>query len=161
MAAGAPHRGVEVTTQRGRAFVRTVLLLAVLVPTLLCASIWVLLQCRALLQAWPCDTTVHRRVDSPDGAWQAVIFDTDCGATTAFNMQVSILPSRDATPSGPGNALVIDRGRDPAVSLDVEARWTGPREIRVTRDARAWVFHQVDHLGDVTLHQRTREPAPP
>ena len=42
-----------------------------------------------------CETTIDREVKSPYGDRAAVVFQIDCGATTPFNTQVSIV-HRDA-----------------------------------------------------------------
>src|SRR5438093_11939630 len=54
-----------------------------------------------------CVNTVLQDVPSPDGRRHLVVFARDCGATTDFSTQVSILTRvRDAT--GGGNVFIAD-----------------------------------------------------
>jgi hypothetical protein len=59
------------------------------------------------------------RVPSPDGKIEAVVFERDCGATTDFSTQISILPKGASVQSGAGNALTADtnHGAAPAAML--------------------------------------------
>jgi hypothetical protein len=40
-----------------------------------------------------CDITVIEEIISPSGKLKAVVFQIDCGATTGFNTQISIVPT--------------------------------------------------------------------
>lgn len=53
---------------------------------------------------------------SPDGKLKAVVYRRDCGATTGFSMNVSILPAVKGLPNEAGNVLVIDGDTPPVVS---------------------------------------------
>ncbi|MGZ6164121.1 MAG: hypothetical protein ACXWLS_12365, partial [Myxococcaceae bacterium] len=54
-----------------------------------------------------CAKTLHDEFKAPDGRRAALVFDIDCGATTAFNAQVSILPRSPLVPAG---STALDRG---------------------------------------------------
>lgn len=60
-----------------------------------------------------CGNEVIRRLDAPDGKHSAVLFQRDCGATTGFSTQISILDVGE-DPSGGGNAFIADGGRGAA-----------------------------------------------
>ena len=45
---------------------------------------------------------------SPDGKWKYVTFSRNCGATTADNFQVSVLPATALMPTEAGNAFIAD-----------------------------------------------------
>jgi hypothetical protein len=72
--------------------------------------------------AGTCDNTVVRRLASPDGTLEAVLFQRSCGATTGFSTQVSVIVRGQELPRREGNLFIADRdhGKAPA------ARWGGP-----------------------------------
>ena len=103
----------------------------------------------------PCANAVVRDLVSPDGSRHAVLFTRDCGATTGFSTQISILSSA-RLPDGPGNVLVVDGdgrsspdwpGRGPAV----EVRWTGPRSLEIRHDAAVNVYKKERRIDDVDV----------
>lgn len=73
-----------------------------------------------------CINTVVARVDAPDGSRSATMFERNCGATTSFSTQISILaPGKE--PSGGGNVFIADADHGVAAP----GHWGGPRaEIR-------------------------------
>jgi hypothetical protein len=104
-----------------------VVLAAVLVPAVLVATV--------------CDNHVLRSVPSPGGWYRAVVFERDCGATTGFSPQASVLPAW-APLWGYGNALILGdaAGLAPAEARrrpPIRARWAGPRELVVAYDTTA------------------------
>ena len=55
-----------------------------------------------------CGNDISQTVPSPAGGLKAVVFDRDCGATTGFSTQVSILYATESLPNDGGNTLVLD-----------------------------------------------------
>ena len=91
-----------------------------------------------------CSNTISARVISPDRKLDAVVFERDCGATTGFSTQVSVVRT-GAQPSGSGNAFVADDNhhRAPAPAIGgplVELRWAGPNRLIVRYDHRDRLF---------------------
>jgi hypothetical protein len=72
-----------------------------LLVTLLVAV--VLAACRDM-----CGNEISQSVASPSGSLKAVVFARDCGATTGFSTQVSILPNTKSLPNEAGNVLVLN-----------------------------------------------------
>jgi len=56
-----------------------------------------------------CRNEIQEEHVSPDGSIKLVVFSRDCGATTGFNTQVSVLPIDTALPDSPGNTLIMKR----------------------------------------------------
>lgn len=77
-----------------------------------------------------CANLVQARVRSPDGRREAVIFRRDCGATTAFSSQVSVV-STGSRVEGRGNTFIARH------EVPVAAVWRGSDrlEIRYRTDA--------------------------
>jgi hypothetical protein len=58
------------------------------------------------LLAGCCANEIPSEHVSPDGKWKYVTFDRNCGATTANNMQVSVLPAIAGLSNDAGNAFI-------------------------------------------------------
>ena len=87
--------------------------------------------CAIALFANGCDDPCGNRwVDamvSPSGEWSAVLFVRDCGATTGFSLQMSLIREGDGLPNRSGNVLVLGDGsgwsRSEAPLVKVVPRW--------------------------------------
>lgn len=106
-----------------------------------------------------CQNTAISSSASPDGHRQAVVFLRDCGATTDFSTQVSILRDSGSTTGG-GNLFVADGGSASAEPTAhggpwVEVIWQGPRHLLVRYDSLAEVYKQRDQVAGVEV---TYEP---
>jgi hypothetical protein len=64
-----------------------------------------------------CGNTVIREVLSPDHRIKAVVFQRDCGATTGFSTQVSLLSAQATLPNYSGNIFLTDD------ASDISVRW--------------------------------------
>ena len=112
-----------------------------------------------------CTNDLIARIPSPDARYDAVVFQRDCGATTGFSTQVSILRSRDSLPSdSSGNVFVADtdHGKAPAGpggGPSVDVRWTSPDSLEIRRDPRTRVFRTLDRLGSVHVTHVPRLPS--
>ena len=73
-----------------------------------------------------CENIVNERVISTDKSFQAVLFSRNCGATTGFNSQVSVLPVTDSDVRDSGNVLVLN---EPS---PLRMRWRSERELVIT-----------------------------
>lgn len=77
-----------------------------------------------------CGNYIHEEYPSPGGKWKAVVFQRDCGATTGFSTQISILPSSDSVENDSGNIFIIDgHPNDMAPSLN----WIADNKLRINR----------------------------
>jgi hypothetical protein len=74
----------------------------------------------------------------------AVVFVRDCGATTGFSTQLSILPS-GRLPEGPGSALVLDQ------SVPLKLSWPSNKTLSVAGLGTARVFHQASQVGGIQV----------
>lgn len=88
----------------------------------------------SLLLAGDCGNEPISEIQSPDKSLKVIIFQRDCGATTGFSTQVSILPATRSLPNESGNALVADTDHGKAPSgpgggPEVFAEWKSSREL--------------------------------
>ena len=72
-----------------------------------------------------CGNEVASTIESPRGSHVAVIFNRNCGATTGFNTQLSVLAKGDAVPKEAGNAFIANG------SLALRVRWVSESELVV------------------------------
>ena len=73
-----------------------------------------------------CENVPSQTISSPSGMFRAVVFSRNCGATTAFNTQVSVLRANDALPDEPGNTFIS------GVSVPIAMRWSGDSALQIS-----------------------------
>jgi hypothetical protein len=108
-----------------------------------------------------CANEVIREVASPDGKRKAVVFERDCGATTGFSTQASVLPIGKSLPNDGGNIFVADTNHGAAPSgpgggPEVMVYWAGPNDLVLEHDVRARVFLALPSIGDVRVRVKSR-----
>ena len=92
---------------------------------------------------------------SPDRIYRAVVFQRDCGATTGFSTQVSILKAEERLPNQSGNLFIADTDRGKAPSgigggPDVRISWIDPRSIRLIHHKNTRVFLANPRVAEVS-----------
>ena len=83
-----------------------------------------------------CGNEILAEYPSPDGELKAVVFERDCGTTTDFSTQVSVMKREAALENSKGNVFIedSDRGRAPSGSgggPEAKLLWTGNRSIQI------------------------------
>ena len=66
-----------------------------------------------------CGNDIYSETLSPDGELKAVIFQRDCGATTGFSTQVSILDTDETLENDGGNINLIAIENDEVVKVQL------------------------------------------
>jgi hypothetical protein len=61
-----------------------------------------------------CGNQILSESSSPDRTYRVVVFRRDCGATTGFSTQVSVLKAMQALPNESGNLFIADTDRGEA-----------------------------------------------
>jgi len=92
-----------------------------------------------------CENEQVASVSSPSGSARAVVFNRNCGATTGFNAQVSILSGTEKLPNDGGNALILDG------SAPLRVHWASESRVTVSRLGSAQVFKQESKVGAVVV----------
>jgi hypothetical protein len=93
---------------------------------------------------------------SPDGAAKVVVFQRDCGATTGFSTQASLIQGSEDLPNEGGNLFVADtdHGAAPAAHWggpSLVVRWDGPRRLVLKHHPDARVFKAEKDLDGVAV----------
>lgn len=102
-----------------------------------------------------CGNEVVSRVDAPNGSRSAVMFQRDCGATTGFSTQISIVDAGEQ-PSGGGNAFRADDDHGAAPVGDwggpwAEVKWVAPDQLLVRYAAKSRIFEQDETVSGVRI----------
>jgi hypothetical protein len=92
-----------------------------------------------------CGNTASPAVRSPDGAMQALVFERDCGATTATSTQVSVIPREAELSNEAGNAFVI------AHEPPIKPVWKAPRTLEIHYRNSERVFLRERKIGGVAI----------
>jgi len=98
---------------------------------------------------------VASRSLSPDGNHAAVLFQRDCGATTGFSTQISILDA-DGKPSGGGNAFVADDDHGAPRNGNWEGpwadmKWLSPKRLLIRYAAKSRLIKQKERVSGVNI----------
>lgn len=94
-----------------------------------------------------CGNRIIEKLESPDKKISVVIFVRDCGATTGFSTQVSIIEASVGLSNNVGNILVMSDKPGDGLSFDgggakVEAEWVGQNALKIYFDKRTKIFKQ-------------------
>jgi hypothetical protein len=103
----------------------------------------------------PCRNTIIDTRTDPSGRMSAVLFQRDCGATTGFSTQISILDAGEKL-SGSGNTFISDDGHSAADAASwggpwVEMRWQSADHLLVRYDADSRTFEQDENVAGVRV----------
>lgn len=104
-----------------------------------------------------CGNEVVQIATSPDGRIKAFVFERDCGATTGFSTQISVVGSGKELPNDSGNVFIAD-GDDgqlgPKGTLPAYITWVGARHLHIQYPERAVIHQQSGHIliGTGFLH---------
>ena len=103
-----------------------------------------------------CGNQILSTVISPDGTNKLVMFGRDCGATTDFSTQISMLPTEGVLRNTAGNVFIatvnhglapFGPGGGPALTM----AWENARSVVLAYDSRARVHKAVEQFGDVHI----------
>lgn len=102
-----------------------------------------------------CSNTVVQSADAPDGFHTAVMFQRDCGATTGFSTQISVLGPGERLAGG-GNAFSIDDDHGKAANGHwggpwAEMHWLDRDRLIVRYAAKARIFESHGSVSGVSV----------
>jgi hypothetical protein len=102
-----------------------------------------------------CGNQLLSEVLSPDQVYRVVVFQRDCGATTGFSTQVSVLKAKETLPNESGNLFVADTDHGKAPSgigggPEIKISWVGSRSIHLVHHKNARVFFANPHILEVS-----------
>jgi hypothetical protein len=95
-----------------------------------------------------CGNDVFSELWSPNKEYKAVIFQRNCGATTDFNTQISIIQSSDALGNDGGNVLII-KGHPQDVSPVL--LWNSNNELTINKAINGSEFKVEKMVGTINI----------
>jgi hypothetical protein len=102
-----------------------------------------------------CRNEIVAEIPSPKGDKRAVVFQRDCGATTGFSTQVSILSRGIRLRDEGGNAFVADddHGAVPHMGnvMAIDVRWTSNDDLMID-----YMPHEREFSGTILKSMRSR-----
>ena len=145
------------TRSEGQRLTRRALLGSMLILVAAGLGVWGVLQGAG---SGLCGNDVVSEVPSPGGTHRIVVFQRDCGATTGFSTQVSLLSGRKRLPNEPGNLFRADtdRGRAPSGpggGPAVQVRWLDEHRVLLVHHPAVRVFHAERKRDGVQVEYRT------
>jgi len=107
-----------------------------------------------------CGNQVIGRYTSPDNQLDLVVFERDCGATTGFSTQASIVERGATLPNESGNLFDSDTNHDaapagPGGGPEVRVRWVDARLLSIAYHHRAYVHKSSRSLHGVSVGYTT------
>lgn len=92
-----------------------------------------------------CANSILTESVAPGGRIKAVVFGRDCGATTDFSTQVSILSATESLPNEAGNIFVADRDHGkapggPGGGPGIRVTWLSDQQLRIEHHSLAHIF---------------------
>jgi len=109
-----------------------------------------------------CTNEKLARASSPDGRHVAVMFERNCGTTTGFSTQISVLRT-GRTASGSGNVFVADSDHG-AVHQGgwsgalADAVWLSPDHLLIRYAASSRIFKQTDRINGINVSYEPVDP---
>ena len=106
-----------------------------------------------------CTDEVITRLASPDGKREAVMFQRDCGATSGYSTQISIVEVGQA-PAGGGNTFRADDNHGAAKAGNwggpwAEIKWLASDRLLVRYADKSRLFEQDDTVAGVSISYET------
>lgn len=95
-----------------------------------------------------CANEIQQVVVSPDAASKVVLFQRDCGATTGFSTQLSLLEIDENLDNKGGNLLVIEGQPDEhAIEID----WVSPSRLRLHNVPALHTYKKESSVNGVSV----------
>lgn len=99
-----------------------------------------------------CANEVERDLVSPDGRHRAVMFTRNCGATTGYGLQLSVVSAKEALPNESGNVFTLSdkNPRLPPTFAGPLATmvWISANMLEIRHDARTELGRaETEHDG--------------
>jgi hypothetical protein len=97
---------------------------------------------------------------SPDGTKRLIVFLRDCGATTGFSTQASLIATNATLPKRSGNIFIADTDHGSAPSgigggPELRAHWEAPNRLVLQHHSKAHVFKAERRIKDVDIRYET------
>lgn len=101
-----------------------------------------------------CANQILSEKTSPDLKYKAIVFMRNCGATTGYSLQISILEKESEIKNQTGNILILD---DSYIDLNQQKttlnyHWQDNNNLKFYLDAKTKVYLQEAKYGSIFIH---------
>ncbi len=93
-----------------------------------------------------CATTIHRMTSSPNGSYVLVTYNVDCGATTPFNTQLSILPNNAEFSLEKYPSFFSIKNKH-----DLHLNWVENKKIEIDIPRGEQIYRQSSNVDGITI----------
>ena len=112
--------------------------------------------CMNLVWGDMCGNEIVEEIKSPDKRLKAIIFIRDCGATTGYSTQLSIIEDEDKLENGAGNTLILSDKFGDGLSFDnggakVKAVWTSENSMTIYFDNKIEFTKQEEEIEGIKI----------
>jgi hypothetical protein len=83
-----------------------------------------------------CENEISQSIISPSGSYIAYVFSRNCGATTGFNKQVSVLPSNEKPLVDSGNLYINSK------QIPVHLQWQNDKVLKISGAINSSIIKQ-------------------
>jgi hypothetical protein len=102
-----------------------------------------------------CSNDSIHQLPSPSGDLKVILFQRDCGATTGFSSQISLLPRSEKLPNDAGNIFIADQKQDGPTGFWhgplIKMAWLNNRTLEIRYHHSARTFKKEQQLGDTLI----------
>jgi len=95
-----------------------------------------------------CGNDIYSELLSPNKKYKAVVFQRDCGATTGFSTQISIIKSAETLDNDGGNVFII-KGHPKKVSPILF--WNSNSELNIKKEINGSEFKAEERFGTINI----------
>lgn len=111
-------------------------------------------------QLMECGNEILAEIPSPSGAHRAVIFQRDCGATTGFTTQVSVLFEKERLSNAAGNVFSADTDHGaapagPGGGPELLVSWRNDLHLIIWHHSRARAFASATPFKRIAIEYGT------
>jgi len=103
-----------------------------------------------------CGNRIIKKINSPNKRNTIVIFERDCGATTNFSTQISIIRKGKKLENEKGNLFSADSDNGKAEVnkygiIKVQANWIDEKHILIKFDKNAQIYERKNSLNGISV----------
>ncbi len=99
------------------------------------------------------NTTIFAKY-APDNAYKAIVFERDCGATTAPSVQISLLPADEQLDNDTGNTFIADSvssAKSDKDFFDIRVSWITKGKLNIEVASRARIFKNETQVNGILV----------
>ena len=115
-----------------------------------------------LMNQGMCENKIIQSIESPDSIRKVVVFERDCGATTDFSTQISIIKNSEHLENKSGNIFSADSDNgnaeiDENGLIYIRVLWLDSLTLLIEYDSKARIFNNKSGYKDIRINYKKIE----